>query len=79
MELGESEKSAMFGELMDVLNEQSSIAGITGISIPCGESEGLPVGVMLMGNMFEEEKIIGAARSYQEKTDHHKKIIEMEL
>lgn len=79
MELGESEKSAMFGELMDVLNEQSSIAGITGISIPCGESEDLPVGIMLMADMFNEEKVIGAAYQYQNKTDHHYKIHKLEL
>jgi len=78
MELGASEKSSMFGELMDVLNEQSSIAGITGISIPCGQSEDLPVGIMLMADMFSEEKIIGAAQKYQLKTKHHERIYELE-
>ena len=79
MKLGESEKSPMFGELMDVLNEQSSIAGICGISIPCGLSEDLPVGVMLMGDMFEEEKILGAAHAFQSQTEYHEGIYSINL
>ncbi len=73
MELGESDKSPMFGELMDVLTEPSSIAGINGISIPCGLSNGMPVGMQIMGNMFEESKILKAAYRFQEVTDYHKK------
>ena len=74
MKLGESEKYPMFGELMDVLAEQSSIAGICGISVPCGLSEGLPVGVQLMGPMFKEDQILGAAHVFQENTEYHKEI-----
>ncbi|MFC1755955.1 Asp-tRNA(Asn)/Glu-tRNA(Gln) amidotransferase subunit GatA [Patescibacteria group bacterium] len=79
MELGESEKSAMFGELMDVLNEQSSIAGICGVSIPCGTADNLPVGVMLMGKMFEEDKILGAAYQFQKETEFHKEIHKLKI
>ena len=71
MKLGESDKYPMFGELMDVLAEQSSIAGICGISVPCGFVENMPVGVQLMGKMFEEDKILGAAYVYQQNTDFH--------
>ncbi len=74
MKLGESEKSPMFGELMDVLNEQSSIAGICGISLPCGLAEGLPVGMMLMADMFREEEILGASHVFQKETGYHKDI-----
>jgi aspartyl-tRNA(Asn)/glutamyl-tRNA(Gln) amidotransferase subunit A len=74
LKLGESEKSPMFGELMDVLNEQSSIAGICGVSTPCGLADGLPVGFMLMGRMFDEERVLAAAHAFQEKTEYHKDI-----
>ena len=72
LNLGESSKSSMFGELMDVLAEPSSIAGIPGISIPCGLSEGMPVGVQLMGKMGSELQIISAARTFQTVTSFHK-------
>ncbi|MFH1648568.1 MAG: Asp-tRNA(Asn)/Glu-tRNA(Gln) amidotransferase subunit GatA [Patescibacteria group bacterium] len=71
LDLGESEKSSMFGELMDVLTEPSSIAGICGISIPVGIADNMPVGAMLMANMHEEEKILGAAKVFQSSTDFH--------
>ncbi len=74
MKLGESEKSSMFGEIMDVLTEPSSIAGVTALNLPCGfDSQGLPVGVQLIGQQFEETKIFKAAAAYQKSTDHHKK------
>jgi len=79
MKLGESEKSPMFGELMDVLNEQSSIAGICGVSVPCGLSEGLPVGIMLMADMFKEEEALGAAHVFQKETEYHKGIYSIKL
>lgn len=72
--IGESEKSAMFGELIDVLAEPSSIAGLPGISIPCGISQNMPVGLQFIGKMFEEETLLGIANQFQEITDFHKKI-----
>lgn len=78
LKLGEPENNPLFGELMDVLAEQSSIAGICGISIPCGMSQGMPVGVQLMGNMFNEKELVGAAKLYQDKTDYHLKLPSLE-
>ena len=72
LKLGESDKSSMFGELMDVLTEPSSVAGLPGISIPCGFSEKMPVGLQFIGKMNEEAKIIGVAKIFQEETDFHK-------
>jgi len=72
LKLGESEKSSMFGELMDVLAEPSSVAGLPGISIPCGLSDDMPVGLQFIGNHFEEDKIIGISKVFQEETDFHK-------
>ena len=72
MKLGESDKSSMFGELMDVLYEPSSIAGLAGASLPCGLSEGLPVGVQLIGPMFSEVNILKAGYNFQEVSSFHK-------
>jgi aspartyl-tRNA(Asn)/glutamyl-tRNA(Gln) amidotransferase subunit A len=73
LNIGESDKSPMFGELMDVLAEPSSIAGLPGISVSCGFSDDLPVGVQLIGPQFSESKIAGVAHVYQKSTEFHLK------
>jgi aspartyl-tRNA(Asn)/glutamyl-tRNA(Gln) amidotransferase subunit A len=69
--LGASDDYAAFGELMDSLMEQSSIAGITGISVPCGLHNGMPVGLNIMGPMFAEGIVLGASHRFQEATKFH--------
>ena len=73
LKLGEAEKSPMFGELMDLLAEPSSIAGLPGVSFNAGFSQGLPVGVQLIGPQFSESKIISVTKIFQNSTDFHKK------
>jgi len=70
--IGESEKSPMFGELIDLLTEPSAVAGLCGISIPCGLSENMPVGVQFIGDIGEERKIIEVSNLFQKETDFHK-------
>ena len=72
MNFGESEKSSMFGELMDVLNEPSAIAGLCAINLPCGFLNALPIGVQLIGPMGKEELLLSAAYRYQQVTNYHK-------
>jgi len=72
LNIGESAKSAMFGEMMDVLNEPSCIAGICGVTVPCGFASSLPVGVQIIGRMNDEKSILGAVNKYQESTNFHK-------
>jgi aspartyl-tRNA(Asn)/glutamyl-tRNA(Gln) amidotransferase subunit A len=57
--------------LQDVFTIPANLAGICGISIPGGFSEGLPVGLQLLGNAFAEEKILRVAAAYQKVTDYH--------
>ena len=71
LDLGESDKSPMFGELMDVLAEPSSIAGLPGISVNCGFGDGMPVGLQLISPQFAESSVLGAAYIYQQNTPHH--------
>lgn len=77
--IGVSEDSALFGELTDALQEPSSIAGLCAVSISCGFSKGLPVGVQLMGPQFSESLILGVAHKYQQVTDFHKKFPKEDL
>ncbi len=72
MNIGESAKDPMFGESMDVLTESSTIAGLCGVTIPAGFSENLPVGVQIIGNRFEETKILEVANFYQRQTEFHR-------
>ena len=66
--VGATENQAMFGELADILVEPSSLAGLTGINIPCGFSkEGLPIGIQIIGPQFAEEIILNAGYKYQQE------------
>ena len=63
---GASFDSAMFGEIIDVLLEPSSIAGLTGISIPVGFSkEGMPIGMQIIGPQYGEGTILNLAYQYE--------------
>lgn len=71
LKIGESQKSPIFGELMDVLAEPSSIAGLPAISIPFGVDENnLPIGVQFIGAQFSEKKIIDVASCVEELCQH---------
>jgi aspartyl-tRNA(Asn)/glutamyl-tRNA(Gln) amidotransferase subunit A len=68
--VGSSEGNPMFGEVVDMLNEPSSLAGLPAASIPCYKDEqtGLYLGLSIMANHFEEEKIFRAASLYEQET-----------
>ncbi len=55
--------------LADICTVSINIAGLPGISVPCGvDSNGMPVGMQLIGNRFCEEKILNAAYTYEQAT-----------
>ncbi len=58
--------------LNDVFTLPANLAGICGISIPGGFSDGLPVGMQLLGNAFAEDMILRVANAFQQITDYHK-------
>ncbi len=72
LKMGASKDQPMFGEIEDRLVEASSIAGLPGVSVPCGFVDGLPIGLQITGKQFEEEKVMSVAKSYQENTDYQK-------
>jgi aspartyl-tRNA(Asn)/glutamyl-tRNA(Gln) amidotransferase subunit A len=66
--LGDNEKFAFYGEMMDVLTEPASAAGIPAISIPLGlHSNGLPIGGQFMGKFFDEFTLLQIAYQLEQK------------
>ncbi len=59
--------------LSDVYTLPANLAGIPGISVPCGFSQnGLPIGLQLMGNYFQEDILLKTAFNFEQATDFHK-------
>ena len=57
--------------LQDVFTIPANLAGICGVSIPGGFSEGLPVGFQLLGNAFAEDMILRVADAFERVTEYH--------
>jgi len=61
--------------LNDIFTIPAPLAGLPGLSIPCGfDAAGLPVGLQIMGNHFAEARMLGAAHRYQQATDWHLRV-----
>jgi aspartyl-tRNA(Asn)/glutamyl-tRNA(Gln) amidotransferase subunit A len=61
--------------LNDIFTIPAPLAGLPGLSIPCGfDGKGLPVGLQIMGNYFAEARMLGAAHQYQRATDWHRRV-----
>lgn len=65
LKIGAFNESAMFGELQDILVEPSAMAGLSAISVPCGTVDNMPVGLGIMSNRFNEDKVLALAASYE--------------
>jgi aspartyl-tRNA(Asn)/glutamyl-tRNA(Gln) amidotransferase subunit A len=57
--------------LNDIYTIGANLAGLPGLSAPCGFVEGLPMGLQLVGPHFSEAKLLSAAHHYQRATDWH--------
>ncbi len=58
--------------LSDVYTVSANLAGLPGVSVPCGFTKaGLPIGLQLLAPPFEEERLLRAARTYEAATDWH--------
>ncbi len=58
--------------LSDVFTLSCNLAGLPGMSVPCGfSSQGRPIGLQVLGPHFAEETLLAVGQAYQQATDHH--------
>ncbi|EXJ22989.1 Aspartyl-tRNA(Asn) amidotransferase [Alkalibacterium sp. AK22] len=58
--------------MSDILTVPVNLAGVPSLSIPCGFSNDMPVGMQLIGNHFDEQMLYRVAYAFEQATDHHK-------
>ncbi len=72
--IGEKTDDPLTMYLSDVFTLCANLAGIPGISVPCGfSSEGLPIGLQIMGRHFDEARLLQVAHNFEQATDFHKR------
>jgi aspartyl-tRNA(Asn)/glutamyl-tRNA(Gln) amidotransferase subunit A len=70
--LGEKTADPVEMYLSDIYTIAVNLAGLPGMSLPCGfDGQGLPIGMQLIGNYFGEAKMLNVAHQYQLATDWH--------
>jgi aspartyl-tRNA(Asn)/glutamyl-tRNA(Gln) amidotransferase subunit A len=72
--LGEKVDDPVSMYLSDIYTIGVNLAGLPGMSIPAGFVSNLPVGLQLIGNYFDETRLLNVAHQFQQATDWHKKI-----
>src|SRR5438132_850662 len=72
--IGEKADDPLAMYLSDIYTISANLAGIPGISIPCGFTKaGLPIGLQILAAPFAEEKLLRVARMYERETEWHKR------
>ncbi|MFI5294480.1 MAG: Asp-tRNA(Asn)/Glu-tRNA(Gln) amidotransferase subunit GatA [Thermodesulfovibrionales bacterium] len=72
--LGEKTADPLQMYLADIFTISVNLAGVPGISVPCGFTSGnLPIGLQLIGRHFDEETLLKASFAYEQSTDWHKR------
>jgi aspartyl-tRNA(Asn)/glutamyl-tRNA(Gln) amidotransferase subunit A len=69
--IGEKADDPLAMKLADICTLPINLAGIPAMSLPCGMSEGLPIGMQLMGQPFDEPTLLKVAYAYEQATDWH--------
>lgn len=69
--LGEKIDDPLRMYLSDIFTVSANLAGVPALSLPCGFSRGLPVGLQLMGAPLDEASVLRVADAYQRQTDYH--------
>lgn len=70
--IGEKTSDPMTMYANDILTIPVNLAGVPAISVPCGFSNGLPLGLQIIGKHFDESTIYRVAHVYEQITDYHK-------
>lgn len=68
---GEKKDDPVSMYLSDIFTIGVNLAGLPGMSVPCGFVDDKPVGMQLIGNYFEEARLLNVAHQYQQLTDWH--------
>ena len=72
--MGEKLDDPLTMYLSDIYTIAANLAGIPGISIPCGfDDKNLPIGLQILSPAFGEEKLLRIALMYEKETDWHKR------
>jgi len=72
--LGEKTEDPLQMYLADIFTISVNLAGVPGISVPCGFTPGnLPIGLQLIGRHFDEETLLKASHAYEQSTEWHKR------
>ena len=72
--LGEKTKDPITMYLSDIYTIAVNLAGLPGMSVPAGFVNELPVGLQIIGNYFDEARLLNVAHQYQQVTDWHTRI-----
>jgi aspartyl-tRNA(Asn)/glutamyl-tRNA(Gln) amidotransferase subunit A len=70
---GEKSKDPVSMYLEDIYTLATNLAGLPGMSVPAGMINDLPVGLQLIGNYFDESRLLNCAHQFQNATDWHTK------
>jgi aspartyl-tRNA(Asn)/glutamyl-tRNA(Gln) amidotransferase subunit A len=70
--IGEKTNDPLTMYANDILTIPVNLAGVPGISVPCGFVNGLPVGLQIIGKHFDESTIYRVAHAFEQATDYHK-------
>lgn len=71
---GEKTSDPLQMYLSDIFTLSINLAGVPGISVPCGFTSGnLPIGLQIIGKHFDEEKVLKTAYAYEQDTEWHKR------
>ncbi|MBG7602546.1 MAG: Asp-tRNA(Asn)/Glu-tRNA(Gln) amidotransferase GatCAB subunit A, partial [Gammaproteobacteria bacterium] len=74
--MGEKSDDPVAMYLSDVYTIATNMAGLPGISIPCAPVGGMPVGLQIIGNYFDEARLLNAAHQFQQQTQWHQQLPE---
>jgi aspartyl-tRNA(Asn)/glutamyl-tRNA(Gln) amidotransferase subunit A len=72
--IGEKAEDPISMYLSDIYTIAVNLAGLPGMSVPAGFADGMPVGLQIIGNYFEESRLLNVAHQYQQQTGWHKQI-----
>ncbi len=71
-QIGERSADPLQMYLADIFTLSVNLAGVCGISLPCGfDSQGMPIGLQMIGRAFDEERLLGVAHAYERATPWH--------